>query len=328
MSVPDVEVICLGMAVADILARGVPNEIVGGATTVAEEVTMSVGGDALNEAITLSKLGHSVMLMTLVGADPQGKFLLEQCKTNGVNVAGVTVSHRYPTSTSIVLIRPDGERSFISQKGGTVDEYSLDDIDVSLIKLGVKVVSVGSLFCSKRLDVDALPIVLRRAKEIGAITLADLVLNNRETKLEDVQDVLSYLDYIIPSEEEAIVYTGKRDLDDIAEVFLSYGVKNVVIKLGSKGVYARTARESKHLPVYPSEVIDATGAGDNFVAGFISALARGGSLTDCLQFGSATAAISIQFVGATTGVKDQQQVKDFIREHRQQPNEGGVVAGL
>src|ERR1700728_447815 len=98
------------MAVADVLARGVPEHITSGATTVAEEVTMSVGMDALNERITLSKFGYSVSLLTLVGAAPQGKFLIDHCKEKDVDVSGVRVSYKYLTSTSIVLIRTGGER--------------------------------------------------------------------------------------------------------------------------------------------------------------------------------------------------------------------------
>ena len=111
------EAICLGMAVVDVLVKGVTEFPRGGSTVFVERVGMSAGGDAVNQAITLSKLGHDVGLMTLVGDDPQGSFLLQQCAQEGVDTQGVSISKELPTSTTVVLVDEGGERSCMSQRG-------------------------------------------------------------------------------------------------------------------------------------------------------------------------------------------------------------------
>lgn len=306
------EVVCLGMAVSDILVKGVKAIEINGQTQFVENIDIKPGGDAVNEAITLANLGHNTRLFTLVGKDSQGYSLIEVCKSAGIDVQGVTFSEKNSTSTSIVLISDDGERSFLSKKDGTVDEYALDDINLDLIEEGVKVVSIASLFCSNRLNDDELSKILDKAKQCGAITIADLVLNRADCRLDDIEKTLSKLDYIVPSLDEAEHFTGKTNLEDIVSVFKSYGVKNVVIKLGKDGVYSQDNLENIKIPTFATKIVDTTGAGDNFMAGFISGILRGLTLKDCLEFGTATSAISISTIGATGAVKSLEQVNDFL----------------
>jgi len=308
----ELEVICAGMSVADILAQGVAELPGGGRTTFAKRVSMHAGGDALNQAVVLSRLGHKIGLMSLVGNDGQGRFLLNECRKYGVDLSAVAVSDVYPTSTSMVIIDADGERSFISQRNGTVDEYGPEHVDLGHIHSGLKVLSVGSMFCSPRFDREVLPALLKKAKESGAITLTDMVPNSQGEKLENHRESFKYLDFVMPSLDEAVIYTGKEDCKQISDVFFKLGVKNVVIKLGGDGVYSRTQSGCITLPAYKVDVVDTTGAGDNFVAGFISGLLRGLPHKKCLQFAGAAAALSIGSLGASGGVHSLEQVEQFM----------------
>ncbi|HUB70217.1 MAG TPA: sugar kinase [Acidimicrobiales bacterium] len=306
------DVICIGMSVVDVLARGVTDVPHDGSTVFVERVSMSAGGDALNQAIILSRFGHAVSLMTLVGDDPQGRFLLGECAKSGVDVRGVTISRQFPTSTTVVLVGKDGERSCISQHGGTADEYGLSDIDIGLISRGVKVVSVGSFFCSEALDTDAVPVVLKAARDAGAVTVADFVQNRPDVTATDLVEVLPLLDYVAPSMSEAVQLTGKTLPDEAAEYLLDAGAHNVVIKLGPKGALARNRSERIAVPSYATDVVDTTGAGDNFMAGFIHGLLRDRPLADCLQFASATAALSVRALGTTGGVQGLADIEALL----------------
>jgi sugar/nucleoside kinase (ribokinase family) len=93
-------------------------------------------------------------------------------------------------------------------------------------------------------------------------------------------------------------------------------VKTVVIKLGPDGVFVRNRTDRFQIGVYPSTVVDTTGAGDSFVGGFISGLVRKEPLLRCAMIGAATASLAVQSVGATTGVKSFEQVMDVIKGHR------------
>jgi sugar/nucleoside kinase (ribokinase family) len=309
------------MAVLDVLVKGVTELPRGGSTVFVERVGMSAGGDALNQAITLSRLGHDVGLMTLVGDDPQGTFLVRQCAKEGVDTRGVSVSKALPTSTTVVLVDEDGERSCLSQRGGTADEYGLSDVDLSLIIPGVRVVSVGSLFCSERLDIEALPEVLEAAKRVDATTIADFVPNLLDTTAADLAGLFRMLDFIAPSMAEAAQLTGKSDPDEAVDALLGLGAQTVILKLGLEGALARNRSVTLSVPAYSANVVDTTGAGDNFVAGFISGMLQRRSLRSCLEWASATAALSVQALGATGGVRDAAQVEQFLRKQGQGPDD-------
>jgi sugar/nucleoside kinase (ribokinase family) len=305
------EVLCVGMALTDILAKGVQTIRFGGHTEFVESVSMSTGGDALNQAIVLSKLGHKPGLLSMVGSDAQGEYIINECKKHGVDVNGVVISEQFSTTTSMVLITANGERSFISAKHGTIDELCLSDIHFQQLIPGVRVVSIGSLFCSPKLDTQA-AILLKKAKEIGAYTVADTVPNKDTAGIEELKYVLPLLDFFIPSKEEALFYTGKKTVPGAAELFKNCGAGVVIVKQGKEGAFVLTDKGGFTVPAYPAEVVDTTGAGDNFVAGFISGLLRNRQLDKCLEIAGITASIAIASIGATTGIKNFDQVQALI----------------
>ena len=100
--------------------------------------------------------------------------------------------------------------------------------------------------------------------------------------------------------------------DAMADVFLSCGVRNVVIKLGGKGCYFKSADFSLFLPAYEIKAVDATGAGDNFVAGFASEIIRGSAPKAALAFANACGAICTTAIGAGTALKSRDQVLKFM----------------
>ena len=102
----------------------------------------------------------------------------------------------------------------------------------------------------------------------------------------------------------------------MADVFLSRGVKNVVVKLGGRGCYFKNAERSFFLPPFEIHAVDATGAGDNFVAGLASEFLRGSSVDDALRFANACGAICTTAVGAGTALKSREQVLRFLNEMR------------
>ena len=99
----------------------------------------------------------------------------------------------------------------------------------------------------------------------------------------------------------------------MADVFLQTGVKNVIIKLGGKGCLLKNTENSLFLPPMKIDAVDATGAGDNFVAGFASEILRGSSPEEALRFGNACGAICTTAVGACTALRDREQVIGFLK---------------
>ncbi|MBQ2669404.1 MAG: bifunctional hydroxymethylpyrimidine kinase/phosphomethylpyrimidine kinase, partial [Clostridia bacterium] len=148
------------------------------------------------------------------------------------------------------------------------------------------------------------------------IVIADTKLPNfRFLTLEDVRDSLPLIDYITPNEDEARYFTGKEDPEEMAEVLLEYGVRNVIVKLGSKGCFFRSGDKKIRLEAFPIDAVDATGAGDNFVAGFCSELLRGSEAEIALRFASACGAICTTAVGAGTALRNREQVMEFLKKN-------------
>lgn len=308
-------IVCMGMAVADIVVAGAERLPTGGRTEYVEQVDLCPGGDALNQAMVLAALGHRSALISIVGADRQGGFLVDACARRGVDVSGVSLWEGGPTATSLVFLDQSGERSFLSVRRGASREGRWKDVQPERwIGTGTGVLSIGSLGYSEALDTYALVPALRRAREVGALTCADLVPDRGAVSLKRMGQALSLLDYILPSREEAVLYTGARTADQAADALLELGCGHVVLKLGGQGVFYKDKERRLMLRAYPARAIDTTGAGDNFVAGFLSAAVEGGGPEDCLRWGAATAAVSVGSVGASTGVRDKSQVEQLLRQ--------------
>ncbi len=315
------EVICIGMGTVDLLTKGVCDVRLDGQTRFVESIDMRTGGDATNEAFTLNRLGHSTMLITAVGEDQSGVFYKSRCAEEGIGTEGIYTDPGYPTATAIVLIGKNGERSFLALEDNAAAVMRLKVPEGLEIKEGLKALSIASLFYSKGQSDEDMAKLLKRAKQAGAATIADFVMDRKEMGLQDIKETLKLLDYIVPSLDEARYYTGKNTVEEIAEVFHEFGVGTVVIKMGAEGVFASALGRTYRVPAIADEVIDTTGAGDNFMAGFISGLIRGLSLENALYFGSAASAISIGAVGTTGAVKSREQVEQYLERHKLRSDE-------
>lgn len=306
------KIICVGMMVVDVLVQGVEALPRSGETGLVSGISLAIGGDAVNQAAALAKLGNRVALWGVSGDDTQGQFIRQQCAARGIDSVGLFVDAQRPTSTAIVLIDNQGEHCFLGQRDGASAGMGAEHLTLDAIQSGLKVLSVGSLFYAPRFDQEALSPLLQRAKAVGALTIADMVMDHTGYGLDALGDAWHYLDYVAPSELEAEILTGSKEPQTIAAEFQRRGVKNVLLKLGANGIVAFLGDDVLTCPAFSVPVVDTTGAGDNFVAGFIHSLAHGFTPEQALRFASATAALSIQAVGAGAGLQDLQQVEAFL----------------
>ncbi|MCX7889696.1 MAG: carbohydrate kinase family protein [Rhodobacteraceae bacterium] len=309
---PGPEILCAGMVVVDVLVRGVNGLPRMGETGFVHSITLATGGDAMNEAMALARLGNRVGLIGMVGDDTQGQFIRDQCLRAGVGVDGLFVKPGQATATGVVMIEDGGEHCFLTPHVRSHAELGPEHIDMSLIRPGLRALSIASLFTAERFDRLAVAELLKRAKSVGALTFADFVMDQQGYGLDDLAGIWPHLDWVLPSELEAQVLTGTRDPAAVAADFRRRGVRNVVLKRGAAGAVAFTEAGIFETPAFRVEVADTTGAGDNFVAGFIHGLVHAMPVPDALRFGAAVAALSVQAVGAGAGLKDLAQVEAFL----------------
>lgn len=303
------DVTCIGVAGVDVLIRGVDLKTeFEGETKFADFVDMEIGGDAANEAVTLAHLGVDVSLMSGAADDGAGNFIKNRISQSGVNTDKmVTLPAGKSSALNVIIVHPDGERNFINTgapaKGWRPDTEKLGD---------EKIVSLASFGLPPFIDMQTCLETAKAAKKLGKIVCADVVCTP-ECTLEMIAPALWFVDYFFPNEDEARRITGKDSLDDIADTFLKCGVGHVIIKIGKRGCFVKSQELRAIVPAYKcTNVVDTTGAGDNFLAGFISALLSGKSVTACCKYACAVAAVSIQSRGASTGVQSKSQVDNFI----------------
>lgn len=309
------EVICIGQVLMDCIVKGWDPAFCQERVQTADSVTLSPGGDAFNESVILSRLGHHVQTICVLGYDLAGEMLENLLQRNGVNTDKIIKSGQARTPVAPLLVNADGSRKSINASSHLSD-FLADFPEASLFK-DVRVVSLASLFRAPLTDMNTILTICREAKKAGAIVTADtkLPLIN-PVKISDMADFLPYIDYIFPNEFEAEFYTEKTDYSEMINVLLDHGVKNVIIKAGAQGCYAGNAHEFFHVPAYPVNAVDSTGAGDNFVAGFLSSLLNGCDFQSSVRFATACSAVSVQSVGAVSGVTDREQVEKLIAEFR------------
>lgn len=303
------DVICVGATVVDIPLRPVSKNIFDIESYPVDRIAMTIGGDAINEATIISRLGYKTAVMSRVGEDAAGKFILDFCQKEGIDTKTLRIDPKVDTSINVGLVTEDGERTFVTNRNGSLWKTDITDVDFSKFK-GARLLALASIFNCPLLDNKSLVQIFKKAKEEGMIICADMIKPRFSEKLEDIGEALGYIDYFFPNYDEACLLSGEKDLDAIADSFLRYGVKHVIIKTGKEGCFIKTKEKSMKVPAISGiKAIDTIGAGDNFAAGFITALLDGKELINCAQFANAAASIAVQSPGATTGVMNKKQVE-------------------
>jgi len=306
------EVTCLGIIVADVIAKTVDKLPATGKLELIEQLELHLGGCASNAAVDLEKIGIKTAVIGRVGDDGFGSFVVNEMEKNGVDVKGVIKSKNSRTSASVVSVHSSGERSFLHQIGANAD-FSVNDVNFSIIQ-DSKILFIAGTLLMPSFDGEPSAELLKRAQDAGITTVMDTAWDSTGKWMKLIAPCLPYLDYFIPSYEEAEMIAGKNDPEDIADVFLKAGVKNVVIKLGSKGCLFKTADGIKEfIDAFKGiTAVDTTGAGDSFAAGFIAGLTKGWSITECCKFANAVGAHCVMRVGATSGIKPMDEILNFI----------------
>lgn len=308
------QIVCIGQAVVDCITIGITYNGESRKSARAETITLNAGGDALNESVVLSHLGWKVRTLCITGDDLAGGVVRSSLKKAGADVSGIRTEASIPTVIADIIVEKDGSRRSINSRA--IDLGGLH-VDPDLIG-SPRLVSLASLFRAPLDDPEAVLELALAAKRAGAILCADTKIPvYKKIALSDFAPVLSLVDYIFPNETEAAYYSGRsltgqeteKDFEEMAEAFLEAGVKNVVIKTGPRGCFYRGQEGSFSMPALPVKAVDTTGAGDNFVSGFITGLLEGGDGRQACSLGLACAAVSIGSVGTTSGVDSRDRVR-------------------
>ncbi|MDD3169799.1 MAG: carbohydrate kinase family protein, partial [Eubacteriales bacterium] len=231
-----IDVVCIGVVLIDLPLGPLDEQIFREETTMVQRIGLTTGGDALNEAIVLARLGKKPALMGQIGADMLGDLIIKRCEEEGVDYSRLKRDPLTDTRINVVIVGKDGQRHFVKTQNAGSGSFRAEEIDYGFIEKAAAV-SLASIFCSKLRDPDTIIRILRTARESKVVTFADMVPMTGGETIRDIAEALPYLDYFLPNAEEAAMLTGLEDPDEMADCLLQYGVKNVIIKLGKKGCF-------------------------------------------------------------------------------------------
>ncbi len=272
------DAVCVGAAIVDIPLQPVNRDMFEIESFPLQQISMTIGGDAINEATIMSRLGHRIGLMSMVGRDAVGNFIIEHCEKNGIDYSGIKVREGIDTSINVGLVTADGERTFVTNRNGSLWKMTIDDVDLSRLK-EARLLSLASIFNNPLLDCQALVKIFQEAKAQDMIICADMIKARLGETLDDIREALGYVDYFFPNYDEACLMTEETELEKIADKFLDCGIQHVVIKTGRKGCYIKS---------------------------------QDGSVLEVPAMKGITA---IDTIGATTGVQKREQVDERLKEY-------------
>ena len=311
------DITVIGAAIIDVLAGPVDESIFEKGSQPVNSTRLAFGGDALNEAVVLSQLGAKVELISKVGDDEAGKRVLDFLQEKQVDVTKVKIEEGLDTGINIVLVTPEGERMFLTNPNGSLRKLSETDV-MEQLDSAADIVCMASMFVSPLLDIPAMERIFQRIKgKPGRILVADMTTAKNGETLADIACLLKYIDYLIPNETEAARLTVETDAYRNAELFIEHGASCVVIKRGKKGCLIRTKNQQIEIPAYANAtLVDTTGAGDSFAAGFLWGLKNGMPLEECGRFGCAVASCTVEKLGANTAIDSAELAMKRYNEMR------------
>jgi sugar/nucleoside kinase (ribokinase family) len=289
-------VITVGVHVLDVHVRPVEAIPQGQGAAIVEQIRFGPAGTAAGTAVTLAKLGATVRTAGAVGADPIGDLLLGMLTGYGVDTSLVVRRDEVQTSASVLPIRPDGSRPAFHVPGANL-AYGADDAPYAEFAQATHV-HVGG---PELMGGENAAKILAAARDAGAVTSADLLAPGDPGILEWIAPALPYLDFLLPNDEQVRGLTDATSLEDGARALIARGVGTVVVTREAQGALIVTADDVTAVPAFAVEVVDSTGCGDAFSAGFLRGIALGRTLPDAAVLGCAAAALVAQGLGTDHG---------------------------
>jgi sugar/nucleoside kinase (ribokinase family) len=302
------DLVVIGDVNPDIVVRDA-NPVFGQREGIVPSIELTVGGSASIMAAAAAKLGLRVALVGVVGDDGLGRFMLDELRARGVDIAACRIDPALPTGASVILTRTT-DRAILTSLG-TIASLSAADIPASLIA-SARHVHVASYFLLVGLHA-GLPGVVDAAHHAGATVSVDPNWDPAETWDSGLPGLLPRIDVFLPNETEALRVGGASTVDEAARELLAMGAAGVAIKRGDDGAIAMERGGALvSVPAIAVEAVDTVGAGDAFDAAFLAAWQERRPLADCLGFAVVAGALSTRAMGGTAGQATRAEIETAL----------------
>jgi sugar/nucleoside kinase (ribokinase family) len=305
----DMSVIAMGVHVLDVHVRPVEGIPEGNEGQIVDEILFSAAGTAGGTATVLRKLGARVQSFGAVGKDPLGDALVALLDEAGVDTTHLVRRGSAQTSASVLPIRPNGDRPAWHCVGAN-GVYTVADVDLDAVAAATHLHLGGPEF----LGGEAAAKVLGHARANEVVTSVDMLAPGEPSMLEWIEAALPHTDYFLPNDEQLLGLAGGSSLEDAARAILAKGAGCVAVTRGARGALVVTPDRTIPVPAFDVEVVDTTGCGDAFSAGFLRGLAAGRDLEGAGVLGSAAAALVATGLSTNHGELDLVTVERFADE--------------
>jgi sugar/nucleoside kinase (ribokinase family) len=253
----------------------------------------------------MSKLGARTASVGAIGRDDLGDLLVTMLGRLGVETDRLARKDGVQTSATVLPIRPNGDRPALHVIGANAS-FTRDDVPWDLLEQADTFHLGGPEFMH-----ELAPELLRVCREHGVRTSADVLADGWPELLDMIAPALEYVDWFLPNDDQAMKLTGTDDVDAAGRALLERGIGGCAITCGARGSVVVTAAGSERVPAFETEVVDTTGCGDAFSAGFMRALSLGRTPAEAARLGSACASLVAQGLGSDAGDFDLAAAEEF-----------------
>jgi sugar/nucleoside kinase (ribokinase family) len=290
----DFDVIVVGELNADLILSGDVVPTFGQVEKVVDDASLVMGSSSAIFACGAARLGLRVAFVGKVGDDALGHFELGELQRHGVDTSGVIIDPTLKTGLTVILSRDD-DRALLTYLG-TIAALRYDEIDQALLARG-RHLHLGSYFLLDELRPD-IPRLFRDAHRLGLTVSLDTNYDPKEQWDGGLREALAEVDIFLPNRTELLAISGQSEVDAALQV-LGAQVPTVAVKLGADG--ARALHRGSFVDAEPLsvQVVDTTGAGDSFDAGYVYGHLAGWSVAEALRMACVCGALSTRAVGGT-----------------------------
>src|SRR6266487_1491145 len=288
------DLIVVGEINPDLILCGDVTPTFGQIEKTVDDATLTIGSSSAIFACGAARLGLRGAYVGKIGDDLFGHFMRQQLSERGIDVSGVVVDRAIRTGFSVILSR--GSDRAILTYSGSIAALRYDEIDRRLLARA-RHLQVGSYFILDALRPDV-PALFAAAHDLGLTVSLDTNYDPAERWDGGLGDALRYVDVFLPNEAELLAITAMAGLDAALDR-LAQHIPLIAVKLGAQGGAARRGAEAAHTAALPVEVVDTTGAGDSFDAGFIYSYLCGWELPRALRLACACGSLSTRAAGGT-----------------------------
>jgi 2-dehydro-3-deoxygluconokinase len=286
-----------------------------------------IAGAELNVAMGLRRLGHTVTYISQVGDDPFGQYVKNHLKNENIDITSIKTYKEAPTGFQFKNRTDEGDPEVLYfRKGAAASKISKDILDeISFSE--AKVLHITGIFPAlSETTLETIFKAIEKAHEQGMLVTFDpnprpVLWKNQERMISVINELALKSDIVLPGFREGKLFTGKDTKEEIADFYLSQGVKKVIIKMGHTGAYSREKlddgkiKEAESLS-FDVPVIDTVGAGDGFAAGVISATLENLEDAEILERGNAIGGIQVMHVSDNEGLPTPEKLDNFFKNYK------------